>query len=112
MFTLGDDNQAAERLIEVLTKLAHDCRGDYDFGEFENTYKRLKQAEIPEQVVSPREAMFSNSSKIAFTASAGRICSEIVTFYPPGIPLLCPGERITRDIIVYCEELKKSGADE
>ena len=109
LFTLGDDNQAAERLIEVLTKLAHDCRGDYDFSEFENTYKRLKQAEIPEQVVSPREAMFSNSSKIAFTASAGRICSEIVTFYPPGIPLLCPGERITRDIIVYCEELKKSG---
>jgi lysine decarboxylase len=44
-----------------------------------------------------------------FTESAGFIAGEIVTFYPPGIPVLCPGERITQEIIDYCQNLMAAG---
>ncbi len=41
--------------------------------------------------------------------SAGRICAESVSFYPPGIPVLLPGEIISEEIISYCEQMKSLG---
>ena len=46
---------------------------------------------------------------VPFSHSVGMICAEIITFYPPGIPLLCPGERITQEIIDYCRLLQQGG---
>lgn len=39
----------------------------------------------------------------------GRISGEFLMAYPPGIPILCPGEIISKDIIEYTEELKAAG---
>ena len=41
--------------------------------------------------------------------AAGRICGEQVSFYPPGIPVLLPGELITPEIITYCQKMKGLG---
>ena len=41
--------------------------------------------------------------------TAGRICSEFVMCYPPGIPILAPGERITDDILNYIAYAKEKG---
>jgi arginine decarboxylase len=57
--------------------------------------------EIPEQVVTPREAFLADHVEIAFHKSAHEVCAEVVTPYPPGIPILCPGERITQKTIEY-----------
>ena len=42
-------------------------------------------------------------------AAEGRICSEFVMCYPPGIPILAPGERVTADIIRYIAYAKEKG---
>jgi len=39
----------------------------------------------------------------------GEVCSEFVMCYPPGIPILAPGERITRDIVAYIQYAKEKG---
>ena len=44
-----------------------------------------------------------------FSASAGRASAEVLTFYPPGIPVLCPGEIITREIIEYTQRCQRTG---
>ena len=41
--------------------------------------------------------------------AVGRICSEFVMCYPPGIPILAPGERITEEILTYIRYAKKKG---
>jgi arginine decarboxylase len=43
-------------------------------------------------------------------AAVGRVSAESIAGYPPGIPALLPGERITRELVAYLRELKSSGA--
>ncbi len=54
---------------------------------------------IPPIRLLPREAFLSPTEFVPFKKSAGRICAEVITPYPPGIPVISPGEEITREII-------------
>ena len=56
----------------------------------------------------PREAFYSDKNTILFEESAGKICGEMIMAYPPGIPIITPGERITEEIIDYIKELKEA----
>ena len=60
--------------------------------------------------MSPRDAFAAPQEAIPFKESAGRICGEVVTPYPPGIPMLRPGDEITPDIIMYLDIELKVGA--
>jgi arginine decarboxylase len=63
-----------------------------------------------EVVLPPREAFLGESDVIAVDDSLGRVSSEAIAGYPPGIPVLLPGERITDDVIEYLRSLKAVGA--
>lgn len=65
--------------------------------------------EIPEQVLAPREAFNSSKVSMPLKNSIGQISGEFLLAYPPGIPVLCPGERITSEIVAYVEEMKEAG---
>jgi len=65
---------------------------------------------IPHKEVNPREALTKLTRKIPFKRSVGKICAEIVCPYPPGIPVLCPGEVITQEIYSYLMNVLDSGA--
>jgi arginine/lysine/ornithine decarboxylase len=60
-------------------------------------------------VLTPREASFSVTKKVLFKEAIGMISSEIVCPYPPGVPLLVPGERITKGVYDYLQFLKEMG---
>ena len=65
------------------------------------------QLPAPQQVMSLRQAFDSAKTSIPLCrGAAGKICAEQVSFYPPGIPVLLPGELITEAIIAYCENMK------
>lgn len=55
---------------------------------------------IPALALTPREAFYADTEVISFAKSAGRIISEFVMVYPPGIPIFIPGEIITKDNLV------------
>ncbi len=63
-----------------------------------------------EVVVSPRDAFLGDGERVAVDDAAGRISAESIAGYPPGIPALLPGERITTEVVAYLRELKASGA--
>jgi len=65
--------------------------------------------DIPELVVSPREAFFSQAVSLPLREAVGRICSETVACYPPGIPIICPGEIISKDIADYLVLVRDAG---
>jgi arginine/lysine/ornithine decarboxylase len=67
--------------------------------------------EIPPIIVSPREAFYSQAKVVSLQDAAGEISAESIMAYPPGIPLICPGEKITQGVIDYVYILKQEHAD-
>ena len=63
----------------------------------------------PEVVTSPQEAFYAPKISVPLAESEGRVCSEFVMCYPPGIPILAPGELITAEIIEYIKYAKEKG---
>jgi len=63
---------------------------------------------VPEVVISPREAFFAPHATLRADEAIGRVSAELVAPYPPGIPVLAPGERITREAV---EGLREAMAD-
>lgn len=108
LITMGDGEAEAGALVGALRDLAANHAGKRDFSALEDAYT-IQYPEMPEQVLSPRQALFGHTRTIPFRRAEGRVCAEIITFYPPGIPLLCPGERISRDVIDYCLRLQEAG---
>ncbi len=108
LITLGDGEAEAQAMVTALQKLAANHAGKNDFSVVEDAYS-MAFPTVPEQVLSPREALFGHTKTIPFKQAAGRVCAEIITFYPPGIPLLCPGERISEEAIAYCQRLQEAG---
>ena len=65
----------------------------------------------PEVVLSPQDAFYAENVSLPLEESAGHVCSEFVMCYPPGIPILAPGERITRDVLDYITYAKAKGCN-
>ena len=63
----------------------------------------------PTVVTSPQEAFYARKISLPLQESAGRVCSEFVMCYPPGIPILAPGERITPEILEHILYAKEKG---
>ena len=63
----------------------------------------------PKVIISPQKAFYGDKESLPIEKSANRICSEFVMCYPPGIPILAPGERITKEILDYIQYAKEKG---
>ena len=102
--SFGDTKEHIDALLAALKEISNDYYGKgirkADFIDFPS---------IPEQVQIPREAFTSIKTSIPLMNSIGCISGEFLLAYPPGIPVLCPGERITKEIIDYIQKLKDAG---
>ncbi len=100
--SVGDRKQDVERLIGALS-------------EVRRRYKREKTGMLrheyinPEVAVAPQKAFYADKVSIPLEQSVGYICSEFVMCYPPGIPILAPGEKITKEIMEYICYAKQKG---
>ncbi len=100
--SVGDRERDIERLVSALA-------------EIRRLYKRDKAGMMemeyisPQVVATPQEAFYAEKTSLPIEQSAGHICAESVMCYPPGIPILAPGERITPDIIRYIRYMKEKG---
>ncbi|WP_328848025.1 Orn/Lys/Arg family decarboxylase [Mycolicibacterium austroafricanum] len=63
----------------------------------------------PELVLTPREAFFAADETVALADAAGRIAAEAITPYPPGIPVVMPGERLGKDVVDLLLRLRAAG---
>ena len=100
--SIGDRQLDLERLVGALAEI----RRRY---EKDKTGMLVQEYIEPDVAVSPQEAFYAEKEKLPLDRSAGRICSEFVMCYPPGIPVLAPGERITEEILDYIRYAKAKG---
>lgn len=64
---------------------------------------------IPKQALDFREVLQAQDVRIDLKKACGRISKHIITPYPPGVPLVCPGEIISRDLIEYIISILEAG---
>ena len=102
IISAGDRNMEIERLISALAEIKrlHEKGPE---GLFDHEYIN------PQIVMAPKDAFYSPKHSIPIRECVGHICGEFVMSYPPGIPILAPGERITRDIMNYILYAKEKG---
>ncbi|WP_046214823.1 aminotransferase class I/II-fold pyridoxal phosphate-dependent enzyme [Paenibacillus wulumuqiensis] len=105
LVTPGDTQDSVDILIRALTDMA---AAFYGSGR-EIKELVVKIPEIPQLSLTPREAFYGDTETIAFEESAGRIIAEFIYVYPPGIPILLPGEVISQENIDYITDHVKVG---
>ncbi len=103
IISVGDSSLAIERLVAALAEI-----------------KRLKAKEglalldheyiSPVVAVSPKKAFYGKKMRVPLCDSLDRISGEFVMCYPPGIPIIAPGEVVTKEIIDYIRYAKEKGA--
>ena len=62
-----------------------------------------------EPILSPREAWVAGSRHVAVEDAVGRVSAEAIAGYPPGIPTLLPGERVSAEVVAHLQELVRAG---
>ena len=62
-----------------------------------------------ETALAPREAFFAPHETVGADAAIGRICAELIAPYPPGVPVLAPGEVITLAALAALRETRADG---
>ncbi len=100
--SVGDRPRDIERLVSALAEIRRLYRRDPN---------SLMTAEYinPSVVFSPQDAFYSDKQSLPLRDCENRVCAEFVMCYPPGIPILAPGELITKDILDYILYAKEKG---
>lgn len=98
----GDRNLEIERLISAMSEIKRLYSRDTT-GMFDHEYIN------PTVIMAPQKSFYGNKVSLPIMESAGKICGEFVMCYPPGIPILAPGEMITPDILNYIAYAKEKG---
>lgn len=100
--SVGDRMRDIERLISALSEIKRRF-GKSGAGMLSQEYINPIVAE------APRKAFYADKISLPLDETAGRVCCEFVMCYPPGIPILAPGELITPEIIEYIKYAKEKG---
>ena len=105
IISYADNDAVISKLVDALKNFKPSTTGY----ELPATSYQLPATSYQLAAMSPREIFFAESEVVPLEKSVGRICAEEVTFYPPGIPILNLGERITAEVVNQILMLKKLG---
>ena len=109
VFIVGPQDTGADydALVEALARLVVEApalRPDPRFGSTQH------EAPLPDLAMLPRNAAFARKRRVPLEQAAGGICAEMVMAYPPGNPLLTPGEAVSAEILQHARNLRDGGA--
>ncbi len=102
--TYGDTMDDMRTLVAAFEDYAARCGASPPRVSASHRRLLLRLPGFTRQVLTPRDAFFAPSTALPFARCAGRVSAEMVTPYPPGIPVLGPGEEISDEIVDYLTE--------
>ncbi|MDR2457290.1 MAG: aminotransferase class I/II-fold pyridoxal phosphate-dependent enzyme [Clostridiales Family XIII bacterium] len=101
---IGTTKEDIDKLVAAFTDISKRFYGKNKPLEWNE-----KMPALPPIKLSPREAWFAKTERIPWQKAKGRISSELIVPYPPGIPAVCPGEEITDEIFEFIENHRLNG---
>ncbi len=102
--TISDRRESFENLISALNDIHSSCKGKKILADIHSV-----DLNIPIQGIELSEIFTCESLKINLKDAVGRISKDLITPYPPGIPVICPGEIFTNEVTQYLIEIVNSG---
>lgn len=100
LITPGDNRKNVDFLLDALRQ----CSKQFYVPGGKATDVIVRTPEIPHLSLSPRDAFYEDTEIVPLRQAAGRIIAEFIMVYPPGIPILLPGEIISQENIDYIVE--------
>jgi arginine/lysine/ornithine decarboxylase len=110
LVTVGDDRDGIDRLAHAIGRLAGETNPVPLAGAAALPRSAGIIATASAPVLSPREAFFASSRSVPLRAATGEVAAELIVPYPPGIPILVPGERISEEKRDYLIDVLRCGA--
>lgn len=112
LITMADTRESAQKLYEALKDFVKDLPLKKNSEQEISKQNALQNFFDLQQAMTPRDAFFKNfqAKKINLSDAVGKISAEEVTIYPPGIPLIYPGEIFSQALVDYLFEMKKNRA--
>ena len=101
--TFGDSRKEVDRLIGALKEIR-----EHQDKPKSSPIEIPPLSPLPEVILTPREAFFAGNKEVPLRESIGSICAEFVIAFPPDIPILVPGEKITEEVVAYIMRLKRN----
>lgn len=109
IITLGNTAEDGDRLVDAFKHLSEECRSKGTGKIEEQSFQKFAPPPNSMPVLSPRAAFFSPTETVPIAQVVGRISAETICPYPPGIPILLPGEAITEDAIASLQKIVDAG---
>jgi arginine decarboxylase len=114
LFTIGTTIEAADRLALAFEEMARDDRPVDMYAPSGILERRMNRGsyrlpKIPTMRMLPRDAFLAPAESVPLRESPGRICAETISPYPPGIPVIAPGEELTGELVDYLRLEIKAG---
>lgn len=106
LLTYADDNEEIESIINKITDIFYMIKKQNKPPLALSNNCRMP---VAQQILSARQAFYADTEAIAFSEAVGRICTEQISFYPPGIPVIIPGELVSKEILTYCQSMLALG---
>lgn len=103
--TVGDREESIRKLAEAIKTIAKEHERESKHIE----RQAVRTFDMPNMMLLPWEAVYQNKEEVPIENCLGRICGEMIIPYPPGIPIIMPGEVITKDITDYALECSRKG---
>lgn len=110
---LGDDRGTVDALLVGFRRLV-DLVGRPHPSAVRARREQARRLAVPPPAgplaLTPRQAFLSASEAVPTAAAVGQVCAELVTPYPPGVPVVAPGEVLTEEVVAYLREVVAAGA--
>jgi arginine decarboxylase len=106
LISFADNEATAQRLIEAMSALVKEHA---DREPIELTHLADLTQLRTDTVMLPRDAMLGATEMVSWKQAAGRVAAEMICPYPPGIPVIAPGEELTPAIVDYLQLLAAEG---
>lgn len=109
VITWANSEEDITRLTDALAGIA--AESEKTTGETAFEEKQWLFRSLPKMEKTPREAYFAEKEAVLFAEAEGRIAAEMAAPYPPGIPLVCPGERYSAEVLELMCQYKADGCE-
>lgn len=106
LVSYADDNNDFEA-AKASIKAVFECLEQYKQPAKEKPI--IGKPPLTQVALSPRNVFYGSKEKVVFEKAVGHIAAEQISFYPPGIPVILPGEIISEEIVSYCKKMKNLG---
>lgn len=115
MFTIADSKEAYERMTSALLEIDSLCEKEggqqKKFAEYDAIRMQNLQKIYPRAVMSLAESWEKETQEVFLSRAKGKISGEFINLYPPGIPIVVPGEELSEEICEYLQNLMDRGLD-